>query len=79
MEMVKVYAVYKNGIVPEEIIQIFKLDSLLKYKPLKPTVVKVRVRWNGQEKLLPLLTPKMVDLMALSIKPEIEVVVGEME
>ena len=72
----KVYAVYR-GKVPKEIIQLFKLDSLFT-GDLPPAVVKVRARMVG-ERLLPLLSQKVFDLMALEIKPEIEVVVGEMD
>ena len=84
MERKKFYAVYRGGKVPDEIIQLFGLDSFfLELEPLKP-VVRVRVRWRvshneGEKKLFPFLAPKMVDLMALDIKPEIEVVVGDVE
>ena len=82
----RIYGVYRKGVLPDEIAQLLgpKLNSLLSLNP----TIKIRARQGvhlgehedtqdvNTTEIFPLLGPKL-DLMALEIKPEIEIVLGD--
>ena len=84
MERKKFFAVYRGGKVPDEVIQLVGLSNFLLMGTKRVVRVSVRrpeIRINrdgrsgGVVGLYPLLGVSKINLMALKIRPEIEVVI----